>query len=390
MGSRGAERAAWLVVALHWFLSSFEGIRWLTQLLPHRHALATDLRLATLICFYAAARALEDYQQVEHYRSEVMQLLDLCSDNLLRAAGWHFIAVYTSDFSQAAAAWEQSIMLARLAHEVPGLGAEFCLFTDRDFILVSGLWGYAEFLITRGEIARAAPIAAESLKLFQARGNRYEVANGLGTLGLLALLQGDLAQAQNLFHEAVTLATAFNIYEMLGNWQPLLGIVTLYGGNTPEARRLLNESLRLCLELKNKKLLARNCTYLAETALWEGELDQAAHWLAQSLAYHANAGAITIYEVGRLFVAARLATAQQQHRRAAMLFGLAEQAHSHIHYVYTGPVRAQVDAALVTVRETLSVEVFAEAFTRGQQLSLDEAFATILAPTTVTDRVTQP
>ncbi len=388
----GAEQAAWLVVALHWFWSyigySYEGIRWLTQLLPHRQALAIDLRLATLVSFYAVARALEEFHLVELYWDELIQLLEVCQDKLLCSAGWHFISVYARDFSQAAAAYERSIVLARTAHEAPGLGAGFCLFTDRDFILVSGLWGYAEFLITRGEIARAAPIAAESLKLFQARGNRYEVANGLGTLGLLALLQGDLAQAQSLFHEAVTLATAFNIYEMLGNWQPLLGIVTLYGGNTPEARRLLNESLRLCLELKNKKLLARNCTYLAETALWEGELDQAAHWLAQSLAYHANAGAITIYEVGRLLVAARLATAQQQHRRAATLFGLAEQAHSHIHYVYAGPVRAQVDAALATVHEALAAEVFDEAFAVGQQLSLDEAFATLLVPTQVTNTVT--
>jgi hypothetical protein len=50
-----------------------------------------------------------------------------------------------------------------------------------------------------------------------------------------------------------------------------------------------------------------------------------------------------------------------------------------------GPVRAQVDAALATVQAALGAEVFAEAFTLGQQLSLDEAFATILAPARITN-----
>ena len=38
---------------------------------------------------------------------------------------------------------------------------------------------------------------------------------------------------------------------------------------------------------------------------------------------------------------------------------------------------------LATVRATLSMDVFAEAFAAGQQVSLKEAFATILDPTAV-------
>ena len=171
----------------------------------------------------------------------------------------------------------------------------------------------------------------------------------------------------------------YSYQEMLGNLQPLLALVTLYRGDAAEARRLLNESLRICLELKDNFFLARVCTYLAEVELWEGKLEQAAQWLAQSLAYHANPHRITIYEVGRLFVAARLATAQQQYLRAAPLFGLVEQAHSHTHSVYRGPVRALVDTALAKVKAALGTEVFTEAFAVGQQLSLEEAFAAILA-----------
>ena len=174
-----------------------------------------------------------------------------------------------SDFPRAADALERSIACARAAREAPELGAEFCLFTDLDFMLVTALWLYATLLIERGKFARAEPLAIESLKLFRARENQYEIADGLGTFGLLALLQGDLTRAHTLLQEAVTLASAVNGREMLGTWQPLLSLVTLYGGDALEARRLLSESLPLCLEMKDKSLLARVCAYLAEVDLWE-------------------------------------------------------------------------------------------------------------------------
>jgi len=57
--------------------------------------------------------------------------------------------------------------------------------------------------------------------------------------------------------------------------------------------------------------------------------------------------------------------------------------HSQVHYEITGPVRALADAALATVREALDPVVFAEAFATGQQMALEEAFATILAPSSL-------
>ena len=137
--------------------------------------------------------------------------------------------------------------------------------------------------------------------------------------------------------------------------------------------------------------MALVCTCLAETALWEGDLAQAAAWLGQSLAYQADARSITVYEVGRLWVAARLATAQGHYPRAATLFGLAEQMHSQIRFVIVGPMRFRADAALATVREALEPAVFAEAFAAGgQQMTLDEAFAGILAPKDIHSPHTHP
>jgi hypothetical protein len=310
-------------------------------------------------------------------------LLEVCEDKLLQASAWFWLAMTTPEIAQTTTSIARCIALARAASETLRVGNEFSAMMDRNSLLASALGVYATNLIDQGKLERAAPVATESLALFRMRGNLHGIGTGLGTLGRLALLQGDLTQAQRLFHEVVTIATSFNLRPTQCEWQPLLGIVTLYGGDSPEARRLLSESWNLCIELKNKFFLARVCMYLAELALWEGEtfsvfsrsVEQAEHLLAQSLNHLADPHQITIFQVTRLFVAARVVTAQQQYLRAATLFGLADQMHAHVHYVIAGPMRALADAALATVRAALDPAVFAEAFAAGQRLSLDESFA---------------
>lgn len=67
--------------------------------------------------------------------------------------------------------------------------------------------------------------------------------------------------------------------------------------------------------------------------------------------------------------------------RVATLFGLAEQMHSRIHYTIDKPMRAMAKTVLATVQATPEPTAFVDAFATRQRMSLDEAFATILAPT---------
>jgi predicted ATPase/transcriptional regulator with XRE-family HTH domain len=374
---------AWLLLVVWWFwfqIGQWQELgRWVAQLLPHREALDADVRVEILTNFHSVARASEELQQHDHYNDEVLGLLEVCPDKLLHAAAWHWIAVDSVDLAEASAAWERAIACARPAREEPGLGPEFGVGSDRDFILGNTLWSYAYRLIEHGEFTRAVPLLMESAQIFQTRGSRYEMADSLGMMGRLALLLGDMTKARALLHEAVTLARDFNYQEMVGNWQPFLALVTLYNGDAPGARRLLEESLRLSLDLNDKLILARVCTYSAETALWEGELAEAEQWLAQSLGYHADSREIRIYQIERLMVAARLATAQGAYPRAASLFGLAEKVRSQIKYEPAGPVRLLADSALAKVQASLDPTRFAEAYAAGQQLPLEEAYAAISA-----------
>ena len=153
--------------------------------------------------------------------------------------------------------------------------------------------------------------------------------------------------------------------ELYSELHYLLGLVTLYHGNPSEARQLLAESLSLCINNQEEVRAARVCTYLADAALWESKLDEAEHWLSQSLVYHSEPQRITIYTVERLLIAARLATAQQQYPRAATLFGLADQIHSQVHYAIGGPMRALADAALATVQAALKLQTLPRRLRQG-------------------------
>ena len=376
--------AAWLMLAAYsfWFHIGrwHELSRWISQLLPQREALAPDLRLATLIAFWAVVRRVEESGPMDRYTDEIRGLMEVCPEQLLHSEVWHFTASYATDLAEASAAWERSIACGRAAYDEPGLGPEFGVASDHGFIHSNHLSAYACRLIEHGEFERAAPLLMERAQIFQALGNRYHMSQSVGMEGRLALLLGEMAKARALLHEAVILARDDHYQELLGEWQPFLALVTLYEGDAREARWLLNESLRVCFELKDQFYLARVSIFLAEVGLREGNLDQAELWLARSLAYHADPSRITIDQVQRLFVAGRLAAAQERYARAATLFGIAAQLHSTVHNVIGGPMRALADKALADVRAELDPAVFAAAFGRGSRLSLTEAFATILAP----------
>ena len=375
--------AAWLCIALTHFWSVrarwHEALRWLEQLLPHRHTLSDDLRLASMLSLYHFWRSQEAFGPIERYLDELLRLEAECASQLLRAVAWRSVAVAKADFAEAVAAWDRCLSLLSTAGEESALDETYCVYADLVFQQGFARFRYAIRLTDVGEYAQAEHLSAESLTFFRRRNNRDNILYPLGNLGRLALVRGDVVQARLLLQEAVTIAAEVGNQMGLGDWQPRLGIATLYCGDAVEAERLLLESLEMARDLRNDMYLSRIYTYLAETALWRADQTRAAQWLAKAWIHHANPRWPRTELVDCLWVAARLATAQEQYQRAATLFGLAEQVGARIHYAPIEPIRPLIETALATIREALPPDLFAEAFTFGQQLSLDEAFATILA-----------
>lgn len=377
--------ASWLVLAASWFWliysKNYESARWIARLLPHRQALDPDLRLAVILWYYAFASQLEDFQPIDRYSGEIKQLLAGCGHPILHAAAWHWIAETTPDRAQTAAASEYGIALAREAIQSPGPGSAFGLLADSEWIVAGNLCNYAKRLVEYGDFVQAEALSREALTLFRSLEDDEGIGECLSNLGRLALLRGDFEQASSFLHEVIR----YNNFLLRDTSREsmMLAIIALYRGDPIEACRLLTDSLTIGVERKNVVLLARICAYLAETALWEGKLDETERWLTQSLNYYADPRWHTIDQVERLFLAARLATAQGDYLRAATLFGLADQVSTCLTYVPAEPIRSRIDAARTTVRAALDGDAFAEALAAGQRLSLGEVFTTILAPTAI-------
>ena len=350
---------AWLLIVAgdFWLMNGqrAETGRWIARLLPHRQTLAVDLRLTILTLFVPAAHESGEFSALDQYRAEIISLMAVCPSKQLQSVAWHFLAQSPADEVRA-------YELARSASEAPTLGPEFGTLADYDFVLAANQLSYAGTLLNQGEVAQSTLLVTDSLQRFHRRGNHGFTADSLGMLGEIALLHGDIAAAHTYLQQVVTIGSTQRLPVVLIEWQPLLGLITLYSGHAQEARQLLEEELLLCRKVNNFVHLARVCLCLAETSLWEGDMEQAAHWLGQNLAYSATPQRNNFYEVMRLWVAARLATAQQQYLRAATLFGLAEQMHSQIHYAIAGPMRTLADAALATVQGALDPVAFVEAF----------------------------
>ena len=141
--------AAWLMLAVAWFWFHTghwqESVRWAAQLLPHREALAAELRLAILVNLYRVSRASKEFQPFDRYTDELMGLLKVCSDNALHAAAWNQIGDNSAGLAEASAAWERSIACARAARDEAGLGPEFGVVTDRDYVLATSSVGVCRY-----------------------------------------------------------------------------------------------------------------------------------------------------------------------------------------------------------------------------------------------------
>ena len=372
------EDTVWLILATGWYSRLrghwYEQLGWIQATLPHRDLFSLELRLALLIVFYSIARALEGFETINRYTDELLKLAEQCSAKLLCAGAWHFAAIATADFAQAAAMWDRAMIFAREASTSPGLGKEFGVLADYLFIRSAGADNYALRLIDYGKFEQATALIQESLHCSEARGYGSGVAACFGNLGRIALLQGHLIQAHTLFQQAVATAAFDSHPAVVSRLKLLLALTTLYHYDTSEARRLLLESLAIWTNIRDKLHLSHTCIYLAETALWENKPEEAEQWLVQCLNYHFDPRWIGIAMVNCLFVAARLAMVRQHYQQAVALFSFAEVTRQRVYCTLVEPVRAQVDADLARVRAMLDPALYAEAFVLGQQMALDAPF----------------
>ncbi len=371
---------AWMGIGLCYFwrrkVRWRETYLWLAPTLAHDQAWSVELRLANLINLYAY-RLAESDQELKYYVNELAQLAQCCNAKVLRAFALYMIGRSVTDATQSTNAYAEALLLLRQCAGSNELPAEFCAFGDATSLLALLTAQHGQMLRGRGDYAQAATFFQESISIAHARGDRNHIFHPIGNLGCLALTQGDLAQAEQLIGEAAQIAQAVGDVMGIADWQPYLALVKFYQGKVEEAWGLL----QVCLahaDLQHMYLLRKAQAVAALVALAQGELDQAEVFLHASLVNFYRHHPIRPELVDCLFTAARLATARQQFARAVTLFGLTERVRVEIHHTLDAPMRPLVEAALATVHAALEPAVFAEAFSTGQQLSLTQAFASVI------------
>lgn len=223
-----------------------------------------------------------------------------------------------------------------------------------------------------GRADRAVDVLTEALALFRAAGDREHEASSLNSLGAALRVVGRPGEAEERLRESAALQQELGRPGGLINAHNNLGILLLDQGRTEQARRLFADNLVLDREREDVWGAACSMLNLGVTHLVTGDVEAAGPLVDEALgafldeqdldgaAEALEAGAGVAVGRGRWAAAVRLAAAADACRRGA---GLASE----------GPDRVLIDRWLATCRARLSPQAFAQAWSEGLQMTLEQA-----------------
>jgi predicted ATPase/DNA-binding SARP family transcriptional activator len=362
-----------LAGALYWFWRFRgylqEGRQWLAQVLAAAPSTSgSALPRARALCS-AAALAVTLHGPVEADAPELLQE----SVTLARAAGpagsaalaqtlWRLAdaAVYLGDTQAARSYREESLALAQ-AGDSPW-----------DIAQISSAIGRG--LYEAGDVGGAYRLYEESLRLFRVLADSRSASGVLIHLGHLAVSQGDYGTARRHLMECAAL------YRQLGDRYNLafalgyLGEVAFAEGAYEEDVRLLDESIELFRDL-GVILPHAGCTaHRGMVAVRLGDYAGAARLLKESVSIQRPLD-FADGLLGSLVGFAGLALAQEKPERGAALLGAVTELRRTTGSTWHNYLAASMayDRAMEIVRPMMEQPEWAEAWARGQAMSLAEA-----------------
>jgi predicted ATPase/DNA-binding XRE family transcriptional regulator len=229
-----------------------------------------------------------------------------------------------------------------------------------------------DFARYRGDYAGQAVFIRESLALARKLGDKKQIAWALMEMGLverdfrhypeaIPLLTESLAMFQGLHENLWVCRTSF-----------LLAEIYISNENLEAAKPLWEQGLKLCREENDKWQIAWGLEGLGHVERLEGRLERARQFYTESL--NLKAGVMdksgTIYSLEAF---AQLAAAQKQFKRAAVLWGAAEQLRQTLNLLLV-PSREQLYTSLISdARAQLGEEIFREAWAEGRAMKMQKA-----------------
>ncbi len=372
---------AWLAIAAIWYWTRRgqwqEAAGWFRAALAGAEAWPHDLRVACLCALCSVEINVTSPEVVSRNAVELVELARACENPLLLPTALLMRTLSALDPLAAEAACVEALACLDRLQDAAPLPA-FCLYSSKEHLQANLLSRHGSLLSRRGAYAEARRCLEACLAIERAQGNNDTVADPLGRLGQLALIEGDMPQARAHLHAAFAAARNSGNAMSLATWQPLYAKLLLYVGDCDGALQLARESLAFCHTMQDAVSLAKATTVLAAAALQCGDLPAATQALATAQQHFTYARFVRPELVDCLYIAARLAAAEQRYPQAAELFGLAHRLRDEIHHRLDAPMRPLVDGALEEVRRALASGAFAEAWRRGEQLSSQDVLALLV------------
>jgi non-specific serine/threonine protein kinase len=233
------------------------------------------------------------------------------------------------------------------------------------------LFGLAQLTWAQGsgDLAEARRLHEEALSIRRGLGDRRAIAYSLQSLSVTIRYQGDVATARRLLDDALDLFEAVD--DRVGQARTLngLGIIARGLGDATRAQQVFQRSLALSREQGDQMGVVTQLGNLGELALVQADLDHAASFACQSLRLGRELRARWGIDEC-LTVLARVAARRQQARRAARLFGAIQRLREESGADASRSTTDEPD--LAGVRARLSRSVFAECWTAGRGLPLEQ------------------
>lgn len=267
------------------------------------------------------------------------------------------------DYAQAQALYEKAL-------------AAFQTLADRRNMAIT-LNNLATVAHDRKDYSRAIALYEQSLALTRLLEDKRTSAMALNNQGIVAHDQGDYLRATALYEESLAL------FRHLGDRRGIaflllgLGMIADDQRDHQRARALYEESLALFQEMGDRRGVVSAVTSIAAAAHHEGDDQRAESLYQEALAYWKESGDQEgIVEC--LDGIAAIAVSQGQSERAVRLFAAGSAFHEREEISLTPASRNEYDLRLSQARESMGDASFAEAWSAGHSLSLEEAASEVL------------
>jgi non-specific serine/threonine protein kinase len=363
----GAEQKAWVSKLDAEESNIRSALRWATD--SGRIEIAARMAVAIFNYWYSLGKITEGRSWLEALAGRVVELglPEGLQIELHNCAG--FLAFIQYDYDKAERLLDRSLVLSRQTGDKSKLG-----------VTLSNLSGMETY---RGNWARSASLLREALDLQKEMGDARRVALALHGLALVSLSVGDFEQAITLEREAIPLVRDAGDWWHTSWGLTTLGVALCRSGRFDEAESVAQEALAMLEGIEGHSFPrsgAINC--LAEIARGRGDLRLAKELYCQAIGEVRESGnSAAGIVIAHLRGLGLLAVSDGKARRAAILFISEARLIERTRLVQATWAKGESDEGMAAARASLGETEWAEAWSRGQTMSLDEIIAFALEET---------